>query len=143
LNDDFAAPGTGTGADGALPVSSGQTIFTDVTRTALSSSVSAGATSLGVASTTNFLAGQEVLVIQMTGSTAGQFETRFIQSVQAGPPAILYLTSALGAAYAQDASNKTQVIRVMNYSSVTVQNGGTLTVNAWNGSTGGVMFFRA
>ncbi len=140
LNDDFAAPGTGTGAEGALTVGSGQTVFTDATRTALSGPVAPGATSLAVASTAGFASGQEVLVIQMTGGTAGHFETGSIASVGTG---VLNLTGALGAAYSQDASNQAQVIRVPNYTSVTVQSGGTLTVNPWNGSTGGVMFFRA
>jgi hypothetical protein len=140
LNDDFGAAGTGTGVDGALTVGSGQTQYTDGTRTALSASASAGATTLSVTATAGFAAGQEVLIIQMVGGSPGQFETRTIQQVSG---LSLILTTALGAAYSQDATNRTQVIRVFRYSTVTVQNGGTLTVHAWDGSTGGVMFFRA
>ena len=53
------------------------------------------------------------------------------------------LGSALAYDFAASGTSQSQVIRVPNYTDVTVQSGGVLTVNAWDGSTGGVMFFRA
>ena len=45
--------------------------------------------------------------------------------------------------YSTTGPARAQVIRIPNYSSVTVESGGTLRANAWDGATGGVVMFRA
>src|SRR6266496_1525538 len=132
--------GTGSGIDGGLNVVNGQMVYADATRAALSGSVSAGASSVPVASSAGFAGGQEVLIFHMTGPAAGAHESGTVVSVASGQ---LNLSAELAHAFRIDSISKAQVIRIANYTSVTVQSGGTLTVNPWNGSTGGVMFLRA
>ena len=72
---------TGTGADGALVVASGQTVYTNSVRSALAAAAVAGTSSVTVASGSGFAAGQEVLIIQSIGSSAGTYETHAIASV--------------------------------------------------------------
>jgi len=140
VNDDFPGLGNGTGSDGPLAVASGQTHYTDGTRTALSGPVAAGQTGIPVVSTAGFASGQEVLIIQMIGASAGQYAVRTLSGVTSGQ---LDVGVALATPFQQDGTAKAQVIRIRNYNSVDVQSGGTLTAAAWDGSTGGVVFFRA
>jgi hypothetical protein len=129
---------TGTGADGSLTVTG--TVYTDDVRSALSATSSAGTNVVYVASTAGFAAGQEVLIIQMEGTGVGNWETKIIQSVGSGA---LTLTQNLVNTYYVGGGNKAQVIKVPHYTSVTVQSGGVLTAHPWDGSTGGIVFFRA
>jgi hypothetical protein len=131
---------TGTGSDGALTVTNGQTVLVDSVRSPLVANATAGSSTITVASGTGFAAGQEVLVIQTTGPSAGVFETRAIGWVAGNT---LTLTAVLAHDFATTGSSKAQVIRVPHYTSVAVQSGGTLSASPWDGSTGGVLFFRA
>lgn len=106
-------------------------------RTALSSGASAGQTTLGVVESSSFSAGQDILVIQMQGQGAGNYEFATISSVNAGS---LALQSSLSRSYAQDGgSSRAQVLLVRHFDTVS----GSLTTGEWNGSTGGVVAFRA
>ncbi len=100
---------------------------------------------VAVSTVTGFQDGQEVLIIQMDGEGAGHWETRNIESVSTSYGNELVLEGEMNYAYYQSDTygDKAQVIRVPHYNNVTVENGGTLTTSAWNGSTGGVLFFRA
>lgn len=75
---------TGSGADGSLGVYN-TTYYTDDARSEVqynySHMTSAGADYINVVPNAGFAAGQEVLVIQMTGEGAGNWETKVIQSV--------------------------------------------------------------
>ncbi len=122
---------TGNGADGAKTVSG--TEYTDSVKSAVTS---ASGTAVNVSSTTGFSANQEVLVIQMTGTGAGNYEFKTISSVGTG---VLNLSSSLTNTYGSGA----QVMKVFNWTTVTVPSGATLTASAWNGTTGGVVAFRA
>ena len=64
----------GTGRDGALAVTSGQTVYTDNVRAALTQNAQTGQTSLAVASVTGLAPGDEVLTIQTAGGGAGVYE---------------------------------------------------------------------
>jgi thermitase len=130
----------GTGADGDLTVTTGQTIYTDNTRSAVSSTANSGQTNITLSSASGFAAGQEVLIIQMQGTGAGNYEFANIASVSSNT---LTLTKNLTNAYTTGGNSKAQVIRVMQYHDVTVQSGGILTAHAWDGNTGGVVVFRA
>ena len=74
----------GDGRDGDLVVGSGQTVYVDNVRTALSGNAPAGQRIVPVASTAGFNAGDEVLVIQMQGTGAGSYEFGTIVSVGSG-----------------------------------------------------------
>ncbi len=128
----------GTGADGSLTVTSNQTINT--TRTMASVNSNASQSTLNVASTAGFGINQEVLVHQTQGTGAGNYEFGRIASIGSGT---LTLQENLQNIYTQGGASRTQVIRVPNYADVTVQNGATLTAPAWDGSTGGILVFRA
>ena len=108
---------------------------------------------LTVSDTAGFKAGAAVLLVQMQGADisaannslygtiqdlrgAGRFERAVIDSVGANT---LYVGRRL--VYAYDVSAKLQVVSVPQYSDVTVSD--TLRCKPWNGSTGGVLAFRA
>jgi hypothetical protein len=128
----------GTGADGALTVTGSQTI--NNTRTALSTTSNAGQPTLNVASTSGFAVGQEVLIHQTQGTGAGGYEFGKIASIGSGT---LTLQANLQNMYTQGGNSRAQVIRVPHYTDVTIQSGATLSAPAWDGSTGGILAFRA
>jgi hypothetical protein len=130
----------GTGADGDLTVSAGQTIYTDNTRSALSTTAASGQPSLTLSSASGFAVGQEVLIIQMQGIGAGTYEFGMIAGISGN---IITLGVNLSYSYDSDGSSPAQVLRVYQYHNVTVQSDGVLTAHAWDGSTGGVVAFRA
>ncbi|HYO19486.1 MAG TPA: SpvB/TcaC N-terminal domain-containing protein, partial [Dermatophilaceae bacterium] len=131
---------TGTGGDGPLTVASGQTITLGDPASALAASAVAGSSSISLASAAGFSVGQEVLLIQMTGPSAGVYETRTISWISGGT---LTLSTVLAHDFSSGGSSKTQAIRIRHYTTVTVASGGVLTASPWNGSIGGVLFFRA
>jgi hypothetical protein len=123
----------GTGKDGALSVST--VVYTDDVRTTLAMAVLSGSTMLHVADATGFAMGDEIVVMQMTGANAGQHETVVVESTLSTQ----LLVTPLEYSY----EGKVQIIRVPNYAMVTVMDGGVITAHAWDGATGGVVFFRA
>jgi hypothetical protein len=125
----------GDGHDGPLTVTG--TTTTDDARTALTADVGANSTLLHVADASPFQIGDEIVIFQMTGSAAGQHETHRIASTQ---PSQLLLADALANSYGGD--GKVQVIRVPHFTDVMITTG-TLTAHPWDGTTGGVVFFRA
>ncbi len=135
-----SGPFFGNGQNGDLVVSSGQTVYTDTIRTALPSGVAAGQNTLPIGTASGFAAGQEILIIQMVGPGAGLYEFGTIQSISSNS---LTLAQNLVNSYAQGGPSTTQVLLVSNYQNVTVAGGGILTAHAWDGSTGGIVVFRA
>lgn len=128
----------GNGSDGSLTVSS--TSYTDAVRSAVSTTSNSGQAVLSVSSVSGFSAGQTVLVIQMLGTGAGQYEEKTISSVGGSS---LTFSSNLIYTYTNGANDKAQVLKVNQYTSVTVNNGGVLTCSAFDGSTGGIVYFKA
>jgi len=126
------------GSDGNLTLTA--TAYTDSVRTAISSTANAGQAVVNVSSVSGFSVNQDVLLIQMTGTNVGGYEEGIIQSVGASS---LTLTSNLANTYTVSGVSKAQVMKVPQYDTVAINSGGTLSCNAWNGSTGGVLFFRA
>ena len=93
--------------------------------------------------------GDEILLINLQGNTSyygnvGKNEFLQVASVSGN---IITLESSISQIYGASTSNsnltgqKIIVQRVPNYNNVTIN--GTLTSSAWNGSTGGVLAFRA
>ncbi len=148
---------TGTGADGSVTCSatcnlnaqilgSGRSGYPDGV-IGLATANPAGA-SLTVNSTNGFAAGDEILLIDMQGAAGntadvGNYEFLEVASVPDGTT--LNLVSSVQNSY--DGTNfseqKVVVQRVPQWTSVTVNSGGTLTANAWDGSSGGIVAFRA
>lgn len=130
----------GNGSDGALVVTS--ISYTDITRLTVNSTSNSGQTTLSTASTSGvgFSAGQTVLVIQMQGTGAGQYEEKVISVVNSNS---LTFTTNLQFTYTSGTNDKAQVIKVPQYTTVTINNGATLTAHSWDGYTGGVIYFKA
>lgn len=133
---------TGTGAFDFLDVD--DTTTTDWRKAAVVLTSAAGQNRVYVNTASGpFYATDEVLIIQMKGTGAGKWETRHVQSVETEH---LVLTENMENTYYAnpgDTYNKAQVIMVPQFKDVTVKNGGVLTCDAWNGSTGGIVFFRS
>ena len=165
-NDDageLAGVDSGTGADGSVTISTTQNINTailgssragnaDGIVTTVSSFGSAtGGTTLDVAAATGFADGDEVLLINLQGDAtnngnAGNYELLEIQSISTNT---FTFTTAIQNLYGAAASNldlngqKVVVQRVPQWTTVTINSGGTLTASDWNASSGGVVAFRA
>lgn len=122
----------GDGADGPLNVTG--IAYTDDVRTTLTQPVLASNSMLQVASAAGFFIGDEVLVMQMDGPNRGQYETTTVMSTLS--------TQILVGPLVNSYESSVQVIRVPNYSAVTIVDGGVLTGHAWDGATGGVVAFR-
>ena len=137
----------GNGLDGPLTVSSLNTVIN--TYTYLTSNVNSGGTSLSVNSGTGFANGDEILIIQMqgyAGGTVGSYEFKKILS--GGGTTTLTLDSSLKNSYKSGTFNSTtatstQIVKIPQYTNVTINNGASLTCIAWDGYVGGILAFRS
>lgn len=127
----------GTGANGSLNVPSGQTVYTDDVRSKLQNSADSGTNGLCVNSTSGFMVGDEILVLQVQGTGAGNYEFGKIVQINS---CWLTLESNLSNSYVTP-NSAAQVIKVPQYTNVTIS--GKLTAHPWDGNTGGVLAFRA
>ena len=135
------ADGGSTGADGPLVVTQ-TTTYVDPARYAVTDTLVAGSSLITLSATsaiTDIGAGDEVLIINIDDLDGGNHEMAFVSQV-AG--VVLTLTTPLTRSY-DGTTDKIVVQRVPNYTTVTVENGGTLTAHAWDGSTGGLVVLRA
>lgn len=129
----------GDQSDGALTTAT--TTFTDGVRSQISVTSSSGQPTITVPNPNgnSFTDGKRVVLIQMLGTGAGQYEMKTISSHTATS---ITFTSNLTNTYTFTASTSlAQVIQIPQYSAVTINNGGILTCHAWDGSTGGVCWF--
>jgi uncharacterized repeat protein (TIGR01451 family) len=113
------------------------TYYVDTLRTTLAQNASGNM--LYIADSTGFAPGDEVLVMSMQGTQAGQYETVYVDQVQVNS---LQLLTNLQYTYDITAGS-VMVQKVPNLGDVTVASGGNITAHAWDGSTGGVVYFRA
>ncbi|QRK12155.1 hypothetical protein JQX13_20200 [Archangium violaceum] len=148
--------GLGSGRDGALSVTTSGTIINSYAQVtgplAPGDTVVPMGTCLGAVSC--FAAGDLVMVLQTTGlvpvppsggtgaidisnDAVGRWELARLASVSG---ATLTLTAPLIHSYA---ANVTQVIRVPEYTTVSLTTTGRITAVPWNGSAGGVIAFLA
>ena len=142
----------GTGADGALTVSTSGLVVNAYAK--VTAALAVGDTAVTVAATTGFASGQLVLVYQATGmtpvpasgvqtqvdltsSSVGRFELARITSLSA---TTINLTAPLVNSYA---ANVTQLVRVPEYTTVTINAGRSMSAGLWDGSKGGVLAFLA
>ncbi len=105
----------------------------------------AGATALQVASTAGFVTGDEIMIVQMAHPTNhGVYE--FVQNITVIDGNNLSLPTALTHSYFTSGSTytQTQVLRVPQYTDLTIPAGTILTTSAYNRGTGtgGIVAFR-
>ena len=155
-NDDGGDGLFGSGADGSATLSASKNINTDVigsNRSTYADGIVTTVTTdpqgnaIGVSSANGFAAGDEILLINMQGTSGaseyvGNYEFLGIASVSG---TTLYLTSGVSNTYggANFASQKVVVQRVPQWTDVTISSGVSLTANAWDGTSGGIIVFRA
>lgn len=140
------------GKDGALTVGVANTVVN--TYTTLSAGAAAGAATLSLNSAAGITTGDVLLVYQAQGATIGTGNASSYGAVTAlgnagryeyvSVAAVSGTTITLGTAcdttplrFSYDSG--AQVVRVPQYSSLTVNAGASIVPQAWNGSTGGVV----
>ncbi len=144
--------GLGSGRDGAFTTPAVGTVINRYTQ--VTGPLLRGDTTIPVASTTGFANGDLVMVLQTTGivpepasgnqnavditnAPVGQWELARLSGVSA-------TELGLGFPLTRDhAAGVTQVIRVPEYTDVTVSSGRSIVAQPWDGSTGGVVAFLA
>jgi subtilisin-like proprotein convertase family protein len=147
----------GTGADGSVTLSTSANINTDVLGSlrstypdGISTTVTSNptGTSISVTSTTGFAANDEIILINLRGTSGdtadvGNYEFLEIDSVSNGTT--LNLKSSIQKSYGGTSFSNQSVIvqRVPQWTNVFINNGGTLTANDWDGTDGGLVVFRA
>ncbi|MFQ5470560.1 MAG: DUF2341 domain-containing protein [Gammaproteobacteria bacterium] len=137
---------TGSSDTAFLNTSDGNGAQPDGFATALSVTTAAGATSITVGSTAGIVTGDEVLIIQMSDATShGTYE--FIQNVTVVDGVTLSFASPLTNSYSRDnaTTDRVQVVRVPQYTALTINSGFTLTTSPYSHATGtgGIIAFRA
>lgn len=140
------------GKDGARTVSAANTVLNATTT--LSAGATAGAATITVASSAGITAGDVLMLYQAQGATisttnantygsvtalgnAGRYE--FVSVASVAGNTITLGTVCSGAPLRFSYANGAQVVRVPQYSSLTVNAGASIVPSAWNGSTGGVV----
>ncbi|HNW89910.1 MAG TPA: gliding motility-associated C-terminal domain-containing protein [Bacteroidales bacterium] len=146
------------GKNSALTVSSTGTVVNAYTTlisdaSAANMSITVGSNILNNHFTSNLAAGDLIFIIQMQGATmqggaywsnygylesynnSGKYEFAQVASVSGSN--IIFLTCGLINDYS--AGGHTQIVRVPRYTTLTINSGGELTCDPWNGSTGGVL----
>jgi len=136
----------GDGSDGLLMVSSVDQIVNDYAF--LTGNENAGETTITVSGTSGFGVDDEILLIQIqnsSGGEAGTYEFKHISSIMGND---ITLTSPLDNSYHSESFDTVdatafQIVRVPQYTSVTIDSGSSITAPAWDGYTGGIVVFRA
>lgn len=132
----------GTGVDGILTINT--TVFTDNVKSAVVGTNNTGINKVRVASAVGYAVGNEVLIITMqdantVGNLVGKYEFRTISSISLDT---LRFTQAISNSYVATGTLKHQVIKVPQYTNVTINSGGVLTCSGWNGTVGGVLCLK-
>jgi len=156
----------GTGSDGPITINANKDINTDVITTgrtcadAVNYSVTALTANTATLSTAPaagcLAAGDEILLINQQGTNTnyanvGNYETLRIQSISSN---VVTFTTNKTKYYGNNTTDDTNIgiattnqrvmlQRVPNYTDVTINFGTTLTADAWDGTKGGVIYFRA
>jgi parallel beta-helix repeat protein len=135
----------GSGIDNDLLIASGDSYSVDQVKSAVVGENPLGSNSINVLSTAGFSIGDEILLITMQDSTdnsqinkTGTYEYQVVSSISENT---IFLNSVLKNSYNANESVKHQVVRVPNFNNVTIE--GTMTCSTWDGSTGGILCFRA
>jgi hypothetical protein len=123
----------GDGSDGALTISS------NTTDAPIDSACSGTVDTYALTATnTSFAAGQKILIHQTRGTNAGTYQETSIASYTAGT---ITTVDKLKITYSSTGDNKAQVLVGKQYSAVTINSSRILTAKAWDGTTGGILYF--
>jgi len=138
--------GLGNGSDGALVVTAAETIVNNYTH--LTGNETSGNTSIAVANTSAFSINDEVLIIQMQNASGGSFGTYEFAKVGSVYPTRINFTTNLNNSYYSGKFNTTystvsQIVRVPQYTNVTIEDGATITAKLWDRWSGGIVVFKA
>ncbi|MEK6928842.1 MAG: hypothetical protein AABW65_02725, partial [Nanoarchaeota archaeon] len=144
--DERAIDVLGDGGDGALTVTGASTIINNYTY--LTANASIGDTNITVNSASGFSLDDEILIIQTQNSsngTAGTYEFATIVNISGS---VLELAFGLDNVYFTGVYNSTtatntQVITVPQYTNLTVNSGASIVPRIWEGTTGGIIVFKA
>jgi hypothetical protein len=143
--------GFGSGKDGSLTVSANQTYdesFLPMGYARLNSGASGGS-SISITDLNGgwrIQNGDLILLHQTRGATAGQWEIRRVVSgapVGPGGTTTFHLDRPLAHSYSTSGGNVAQLLRMLEFSNVTINSGAQLFPVAWNGSWGGLLAFFA
>lgn len=148
---------TGSGIDGSVTLSGSANLNTDIIGSSRSGAADGIATavtanptgsSISVASSTGFATGDEILLINLQGASgdvadAGNYEFLAVSAVPDGTTINVNSTIANSYDGTTFANQSVVVQRVPQWSTVTINSGGTLTADAWDGTSGGIIVFRA
>jgi len=137
----------GNGSSGILTVSSANTIVNNYTY--LTGNENSGDNIIAVDSGTGFSNGDEILIVQMqnySAGTAGQYEFRKILSGEGTTS--FTLDTPLKGSYTSGTFNSTnatvtQVVRIPQYTNITINSLASIIAPAWDGYKGGIVIFRA
>ena len=103
--------------------------------------LAAGAITIPVTDASAFSEGDQIMIIQMQHtSSAGTYEFRTIESIANND---ITVNASLTNSYYQSTSSKAQIVRIPQYTDVSVHSGGSITAAAWDGNTGGILAFNA
>jgi hypothetical protein len=144
--------GLGTGRDGPLTVTTTGRVINSYAQVSLP--IATGDTAIDVSNAAGFAGGDLILILQTTGiipepssggaspidlsaDRVGSFEFARLSGVGGST---LSMTHPVLNTYA---SIVTQVIRVPEYTTVTIDAGRSITASPWNGTTGGIVAFLA
>lgn len=125
--------GFGSGSDGVASLSG-----TDNPVDSSFPTTSAGATGATINSGLSIAANDFVFIHQSRGSAAGTWEVVQVATYDSGTGAITF-TSPLANSYTDSGADQAQIIKMPEYSSVTISS--TLTAKAWTGDVGGIIVF--
>jgi hypothetical protein len=132
-----STPFNGNGQDGDYTVVANETLYTDNVRAALISSANAGQNTISLTSTNGFVVGQEILLMQMAGW--GYYEFARISSISSNT---LILDQPLKWNYDTVGNRRAQVLQVLHFNSLTIQNGGVVRAHDWDNQSGGIVILR-
>ena len=127
----------GTGVDGEITVDSSNQTINDYT--SLSQTVPQGATVIPVADNGVITDNEEIMLIQIKGENSGTYE--FVHAVRQGSD-LLSLTPILHD-YNAGGENVTMIVRIPQFTDVTINSSSSMIADAWDGTIGGVVAFRA
>jgi flagellin-like protein len=136
----------GDGTDGPLLVTSGATVINNYCY--LTGNENLGENTISVNDVTGFSVDDEIFIIQVQNSSngiAGKYEYKQISQINGND---ITLASSLDNNYYsgifdQVGATATQIVRVPQYTSVTINSGSSITSPAWDGYSGGIVIFRA
>jgi hypothetical protein len=136
----------GDGSDGPVTVSTPNLVLNDYA--SLTGNELQGDSVLTISDSTPFTSGDEILIIQVQNASAGIAGTYEFQTILSITGNDLTLSNALSnnyysGSFDQVGATAAQVVRVPQYTSVTIESGSSVTATAWNGSIGGIIAFRA